>query len=286
MTPSSPPRSGPPRAERLAVSSPAIAFARQRSRHEPPLSDPFTWEGEHIACALPGGRALFTTRRGGVSAVPYDTLNLGLFTDDDPADVAINRDRLAALIGIARDRTVQGLQVHGADVRRVGELPHPGAEPVPADGQATSLEDVAALVLTADCLPVALVAPEAVGMVHAGWRGLTAGVLREGVAALRELGATGEIRAAIGPGAGVCCYQAGADVHAAFAPHGPGARRGDRADLKFVARRQLEQSGVDEVHDAGLCTLCSPPGLLFSHRRDGARTGRQAGVVWRSSSAA
>ncbi|MGH2919709.1 MAG: polyphenol oxidase family protein [Solirubrobacteraceae bacterium] len=248
------------------------------------LSAPFAWEGEHIGCALPGGRALFTTRRGGASRPPYDTLNLGLFTDDDAASVGANRDQLAALIGIARERTVQGRQVHGAEVRRVHELPDPGAEPIPADGQATALHDVAAVVLTADCLPVALIAREAVAMVHAGWRGLAAGVLTQGVATLRELGA-GDIRAAIGPGAGVCCYEAGAEVHEAFAPYGSAARQGDNADLKHVARRQLERADVAEVHDVGLCTLCAPAELFFSHRRDGARTGRQVGIVWRSSSA-
>ena len=106
-------------------------------------------------------------------------------------------------------------------------------------------------------------------------------MLAEGVRALRELGATGAVHAAIGPGAGACCYETGPEVHAAFASYGPRARRGDNADLKHVARRQLAAAGVREVHDVGLCTLCAPPGLFFSHRRDGAATGRQAGVVQR-----
>jgi YfiH family protein len=249
---------------------------------DPDLPAPFEWVGEHIGCALTGGRALFTTRRRGVSDEPYDTLNLGILTDDDPAAVSANRDRLAACTGIARTRTVQGLQVHGAHVRRVHDLPAPGAPLEDADGQATALEDVAAVVLTADCLPVALLAREAVAIVHAGWRGLATGVLDDGVRALRELGATGEIRAAIGPGAGVCCYETGPEVHAAFAGYGPRARRGDNADLKLVARAQLERAGVGEVVDVGLCTLCAAPGLFFSHRRDGGLTGRQAGVVWRT----
>jgi len=241
---------------------------------------PFQWVGEHIGCSLPGGRVLFTTRRGGVSEPPYDSLNLGLRTADDRAAVEENRDRLAALTGIPRERTLQGTQVHGTVVRRVRELP--GAAPLAeADGQATTLEGVAAFVLTADCLPVALVAREAVAIVHAGWRGLAGGVLAEGVRALRELGADGAIHAAIGPGAGVCCYEAGPEVHAAFASCGPLARRGDHADLKHVARTRLEQAGVSEVHDVGICTLCAPPGLFFSHRRDGPTTGRQAAVVWR-----
>jgi copper oxidase (laccase) domain-containing protein len=118
-------------------------------------------------------------------------------------------------------------------------------------------------------------------MIHAGWRGLAGDVLGEGVRALRELGAGGELRAAIGPGAGPCCYEAGPEVHAAFAAYGEQARRGAHADLKLVARRQLQRAGVHEVHDTGLCTLCAPAGLFFSHRRDAGPTGRQAGVVWR-----
>jgi YfiH family protein len=245
------------------------------------LAMPFARVGEHIGCALPGGRVLFTTRRGGVSAPPYDTLNLGVLTDDDPADVGVNRDRLAALVGIPRERTLQGLQVHGTAVRRVRELPDPGAELEDADGQATNLEGVAAVVLTADCLPVALVAREAVAIVHAGWRGLAGGVLEEGVRALRELGASGEIHAAIGPGAGACCYETGPEVQVALAPYGQQARRGANADLKFVARSQLERAGVAAIADVGLCTLCAPSGLFFSHRRDGGTTGRQAAVVQR-----
>jgi len=245
------------------------------------LTAPFFAEGEHVGCELAGGRVLFTTRRGGVSRPPYDTLNLGLFTDDDPAAVSENRDRLATRIGIARERTLQGRQVHGAQVRRVRELPEPAAGFKDADGQATAIEDVAVAVLTADCLPIALVAAEAVAMVHAGWRGLADGVLAEGVAALRKLGAEGAIRAAIGPGAGPCCYETGPEVHAALERYGPGARQGDNADLKLVARRQLEHAGLREVHDVGLCTLCAPGELFFSHRRDGGVTGRQAGVAWR-----
>jgi YfiH family protein len=246
------------------------------------LPAPFAWVSEHIGCTLPGGRALFTTRRGGVSAPPYDTLNLAVLTADDAAAVETNRDRVAALTQIPRERTLQGMQVHGTVVRRVRELPDPAAPLADADGQATNLDGVAAVVLTADCLPVALVAREAVAVVHAGWRGLAAGALAEGVRALRELGATGDVRAAIGPGAGVCCYETGPEVHAAFASYGAQARRGDNADLKLVARRQLERAGVGEVADVGLCTLCAPRGLFFSHRRDGGTTGRQAAIVWRT----
>lgn len=260
---------------------PIISSVQRRSRADVSLAAPFFEDGEHIGCELAGARVLFTTRRGGVSRPPYDSLNLGMLAGDDDAAVSENRDRVAARIGVPRERTLMGRQVHGAHVRRVRDLPDPAAGPRPADGQATAIEGAAAAVLTADCLPVALVAAQAVAMVHAGWRGLAAGVLTEGVSALRELGADAGIQAAIGPGAGPCCYEAGSEVHAAFERYGPAARRGDYVDLKHVARRQLELAGIGVAHDVGVCTLCAPRGLFFSHRRDGGVTGRQAGFAWR-----
>lgn len=246
------------------------------------LPAPFTAEGEHLGIALPGGRALFTTRRGGVSEGPYASLNLGLGTDDDPARVRCNRERVAALAGAP---LAGAYQVHGTAVRRVTDAAEVDAPRPEADGVATALPGVACVVLVADCLPVALIAQGAVAMVHAGWRGLAGGVLAEGVAALRELGAEGEIAAAIGPGAGVCCYEVGEEVHAAFATrHGAAGRRGRNLDLKAIARRELEAAGVASIHDAGLCTLCSDPALFFSHRRDGGLTGRQGGVAWNDAS--
>jgi YfiH family protein len=238
---------------------------------------PFHALGDHFAIDLPGGRAVFTTRRGGASTGPYASFNLGRFTDDDRAAVDANRDTLAALTGVPRDRVAQGRQVHGAEVRRVAERPYTASPPGEADGQATALPGVAPLVLTADCLPIALVAPEAVAMLHAGWRGLAGGVVEEGVRALRELGADGSIAAAIGPGAGPCCYEAGPEVHEAL-----GASVGRNVDLKLAARRRLEAAGVEEVHDIGLCTMCAGEERFFSHRRDGGVTGRQAGIAWRS----
>ncbi len=222
------------------------------------LPAPFRHEGEHLAIDLPGGRALFTTRRGGVSRGPYTSLNLGTFTGDERADVEVNRERLAELVGIPTERFAQGRQVHEATVRRRREPPDPAERRrSPADGQATDQTGVAPVVLVADCMPVALAGPEAVAMLHCGWRGLAEGIVAEGVAALRELGAGGSLTAAI-------------------------VRDGRRLDLKLVARRRLEAAGVPEIHDVDLCTMCSDPGLFFSHRRDGGETGRQAGVVWRS----
>ena len=247
------------------------------------VPEPFRREGDHLAIDLPGARVLYTTRRGGVSTGPYESLNLGSRTGDDSGRVAVNRERVAGIVGIPHGRFAQGRQEHGATVRRRSEPPDPAeAPPATADGQATDRASVAPVVLVADCLPVALAAPGAVAMLHCGWRGLAAGIVAEGVAAMRELGASDEIAAAIGPGAGRCCYEVGEEVHAAFADLGPDVREGRNLDLKLVARRRLEAAGVPTVHDAELCTMCSDPGLFFSHRRDAGVTGRQAGVVWRS----
>jgi YfiH family protein len=220
----------------------------------------------HIEIALPGGTVLFTTRRGGVSEGPYASLNLGLWTNDDPERVRDNRELVRGLAGA--DRLAQGHQVHGNRV----VVDSDGVED--ADGQVTTRRGVAAVALVADCLPVALVAPEAVAMLHAGWRGLAGGVLEEGVAALRAAGAE-RVEAAIGPGIGPCCYEVGDEVRAAL------ATSGSTVDLKAIARARLEAAGVAEVHDCGLCTACDPI-RFFSHRRDGGVTGRQAGLAWLS----
>jgi len=147
------------------------------------------------------------------------------------------------------------------------------------DGQVTTTPGVAPLALVADCLPVAVAGDGAVAVLHAGWRGLAAGIIDAGVRALRELGADGALAAAIGPGAGGCCYEAGAEVHEAFADV-PEAHHGGHVDLKAVARRRLAEAGVEDVADLGVCTICSDPDLLFSHRRDRGVTGRQAGLAW------
>jgi hypothetical protein len=245
-------------------------------------SAPFYAFGEHFAIDLDGARAVFTTRRGGFSSGPYESLNLGRLTADRPEDVKRNRAALKQQLGVA---LAYIRQVHGNVVRR---LVAPPVEPSDAvelpecDGQATALPGIAPMVMTADCLPVAVAGPGAVAMLHAGWRGLHGGILAEGVEALRELGSGSPLRAAIGPGAGPCCYEVGDDVHATFAAQGLDIRSGRNLDLKAIAREQLRRAGVEVVHDVGLCTICGDPTLLFSHRRDGGITGRQAGVVWLS----
>jgi hypothetical protein len=221
-----------------------------------------------------GGHALFTTRvDGNLSSVGGAEAELGVRA----------RERLRERLGLRR--LYRGYQVHGAVVQKVGD----GAEAsddVEADGQATRLRSLGTMVLTADCLPVALGGNGAVAMVHAGWRGLAAGVLEEGVRAIGELGGEGDLIAVIGPGAGPCCYEVGEEVHAAFGGAQvigtPLARTppGRRIDLKAIARDRLLAAGVSEVRDVAACTICDE--RFFSYRREGARAGRQGGVAWLS----
>lgn len=216
---------------------------------------------------LGGARAAFSTRLGGVSESPFDSLNLGLLTEDAEEAVAENRLRLATALGFAPEQVVFARQVHGTDL-----VHHPHEGVVEADGHVVREPGLAALVFAADCLPVALRGPGGVAMVHAGWRGLAGGIVAAGAEAV------GATRAAIGPGIGPCCYEVGDEVLAAFGDLGDVAA-GRMLDLPEVARRLLAQAGVEEVESAGLCTSCERD-LFFSHRRDDGRTGRQAGLAW------
>lgn len=240
------------------------------------LPDPFYALDEHIAIDLPGARALFTTRRGGHSHGPYASLNLGRLTDDALENVEANQRDLERRLGVAITRC---RQVHGTEIVSADE-----AAPAPpeADGQLTTRRGLAPMALTADCLPLVLAAPGGVAVLHAGWRGLAGGIVARGAQALRDAGAGEPVAAAIGPGVGGCCYAVGADVHAAFAGYGEDVHDGDRIDLKAIAARALAHAGVSQVHDVGLCTMCSDPSLFYSHRRDRGVTGRQAGLAWRS----
>jgi polyphenol oxidase len=241
---------------------------------------------------LDGARAAFSTRLGGVSEPPFDSLNLGILTEDSPEAVAENRRRLAAALGHDPAEVAFALQVHGTRLIDHGD---PSAvdresvsgtaigglrqtrrsadEIVEADGHIARRPGLASLVFVADCLPVALRGPKGVAMVHAGWRGLAGGILAKGAEAVEATAA------AIGPGIGPCCYEVGDEVLDAFAGLGEGVAEGRMLDLPEVARRLLRQAGVAEVQSADLCTSCEPE-LFFSHRRDRGRTGRQAGIAW------
>jgi YfiH family protein len=232
-----------------------------------------------IEVELPGGRAAFTTRRGGVSEGPYESLNLGILTDDDSSRVTRNRELLAARIGIDPERIAMGWQVHGADIREWDSAPvaggyaSPGAELDQVDAHATAIPALGLLVLVADCLPVALVAPGRVAMLHCGWRPLAAGIVEKALAAFEAPPA-----AAIGPGIGRCCYEVGEEVLAEFADL-DGVADGRMLDLRMVVRRKLDAAGVKTIEDVDLCTSCRPD-LFFSHRRDNGVTGRQGGIAW------
>jgi purine-nucleoside/S-methyl-5'-thioadenosine phosphorylase / adenosine deaminase len=222
-----------------------------------------------LSCELPGGaRVAFTTRAAG---------NLSTLRGEHHEHALRAREQLSQDLGL--QWLCASRQVHGTTVQRVRSAAGTGAEPVAidADGHSTALAGIGATVLTADCLPVGLGCEGAVAMLHAGWRGLADGVLEEGVRALREVGGRGAIVAAIGPGAGVCCYEVGPEVHAAFAGR---HREGRNIDLRAIARQRLLAAGVAQVCEARACTICDE--RFFSHRREGERAGRQGGVAWLS----
>jgi YfiH family protein len=231
-----------------------------------------------LEAELPGARAAFSTRLGGVSEGPYESLNVAVKTGDEPDRVRENRVRLAAALGLDPAAVVMGRQVHGAELRWHDAPQEPRVyadavrSPDEVDAQATATPGLAPLVMVADCLPIALSGPRGVAMVHGGWRGLAGGVLDEPV---RRVEAEAAV---IGPGIGPCCYQVGEEVLAEFEDL-DGVADGRMLDLRAVARGLLERAGVGFVETSGLCTSCEP-GLFFSHRRDGETTGRQAGLVW------
>jgi len=231
-----------------------------------------------LEAELPGARAAFSTRIGGVSEAPYDSLNVAIKTGDRPVAVRENRTRLAAALGVAPENVVMGRQVHGAELRRHEHQQEPPVyaegvrSPDEVDAHATDQPGLVPLVMVADCLPVALAGAGGVAIAHGGWRGLAGGILAKAAEAV------GAEAAAIGPGIGPCCYEVGDEVLAEF-EHLDGVAAGRMLDLPAVARALLDRSGVGAVESADLCTSCNPE-LLYSHRRDGERTGRQAGLVW------
>lgn len=229
--------------------------------------------------------ALMTTRAGGVSAPPFDSLNLGRSGGDDRAAVDENRRRFEAALGVP---TRYLSQVHG---RRVMRLTHAGPTSGEADAAVTTEAGLACTVMVADCLPVLFAAPQGrgVGAAHAGWRGLAGGVLASTVQALCEAAACEpqDLSAWLGPCIGPRQFEVGADVLEAF---GPAAvqrfverRRADGAlrwlaDLPALARDRLQAAGVNQVSGGTWCTA-SDPSRFFSFRRDRV-TGRMAAAVF------
>lgn len=227
---------------------------------------------------------VFTDRHGGVSGAPYATLNLGDHVDDDAALVAENRARAAARVRFTPADPAAWVwlrQVHGSTVFTT-DAP-PGVAPV-ADAAVTATVGLPLVALTADCAPIALLAPEGVGVVHAGWPGLEQGIIGEAVAALRRL-SPGPVRAVLGPCVHPARYEFGPDLlERLVARLGPevAGRTVDGSpalDIPAAVRVSLARAGVDDFEDVDVCTATSPD--HFSHRRDGV-TGRQAVVVVRT----
>lgn len=202
-----------------------------------------------LEAALPGARVVFSTRSAG--------------------SIKESRLPLASALGIDPDMIVSGRQVHGADLafHQVASVATPEV-----DGHVLRTTGPIGLVYTADCLPVAVSGHDGVAVLHCGWRGLAAGIVDRGVDAVEAT------HAAIGPGIGPCCYEVGDDVLDAFDDLGDEIAVNRMLDLPQVARRLLEQAGVEEIESADLCTRCEGE-LFFSHRRDGG-PGRQGGLAW------
>ncbi len=210
-----------------------------------------------------------------MSEAPFDTLNLGRLTADDPAHVAENRLRLCTEVGADPEELRYGRQQHGHVVRRAQNRGHPG------DGLWTDTRGEPLLVFTADCLPIVIARADgerpAIAALHVGRRGLLQGIIGAGAAAL---GPTAPLAAVIGPGIGPCCYEVGEEVAQPFRERfGNGIVNNQHLDLWSAAEQALREAGVTKVARLDLCTACNP-GLFFSHRRDGAHTGRQGLIAY------
>ncbi|MGH8135247.1 MAG: peptidoglycan editing factor PgeF [Steroidobacteraceae bacterium] len=225
-------------------------------------------------------RAAMTTRRGGFSTGPYASFNLASHVGDDAQAVAANRQRLREALALPSDP--QWLdQVHG---RRVATLSGPIS--ASADAAVAFGPGPVAAVLSADCLPVLLAnrKGDRVGIAHAGWRGLAAGVVEATVAALASDPA--QLIAWLGPAIGPAAFEVGGEVRAMFmaaqpesdADFRPGCGRKYLADLPGLARRRLAACGVTQVYGGDLCTVADPR-RFYSYRRDG-QTGRMASLIW------
>jgi purine-nucleoside/S-methyl-5'-thioadenosine phosphorylase / adenosine deaminase len=227
-------------------------------------------------------RVAFSTRNGGVSNGAFASLNLGILTEDDPASVVQNRTRLCAAVAADPDGATMAWQRHGATVTRARPrgIVTPGTVYDHCDGLWSDEPGRAMLLLTADCIPIALARSDgqkpAVGILHAGWRGLLAGLVGTGV---RALGVRG-LAAAIGPSIGPCCYEVGEEVAKPFREaFGDDVVRGGKLDLWTSAERALRAAGCTHVDRFDMCTSCEA-NRFFSHRRDHGKTGRQGVIAY------
>jgi YfiH family protein len=225
-------------------------------------------------------RGVFTTREGGVSLPPWDSLNLAVHVDDAFAKVQRNRELLVEQLGV--DGLAFGKQVHGAGVRVVRGLSKKTSRGLDdTDGLVTTVPGIALVMMGADCLPVLLAGDGIVGAAHVGRGGLIKGVLPELVRVMRAEGAT-DLTAVIGPGICGACYEVPASLAGEVEKAVPGSRSTTRTgttgvDLTAGATAQLTGLGVS-VTAVGGCTL-EQPERFYSYRRDGL-TGRHGGAVW------
>jgi YfiH family protein len=229
--------------------------------------------------ASPGAVLLFSTRRGGVSRAPYDSLNLGRSTADDPAAVTANRERLLAAATLDPHRLATAGQVHG---ERVVEVTAPGHH-AGCDALVTRTPGVVLAVTTADCMSLLYRAPGVVAAVHSGWRGTAGGMPVAALEAVCRLAgcAPDAVTVAIGPAIRGCCYEVGEDVAGRFPAAAVRLTPGKpMLDLPTAAMLALRAAGLaaGSIHDTGACTSCEPA-LYFSHRRDHGLTGRHWGVA-------
>lgn len=235
-----------------------------------------------------GVLAAFSERAGGLSEAPYASLDLSFSVGDDPGRVAGNRERLTGGLEVG-PFAVAGL-VHGSKIVRIGPkragagYEGPGSAVGGCDGLATASSGLPMLVTTADCVPLVFASSseKTVAVVHAGWRGMAAGIVSRGAALFAR---PADVRVAIGPAIGPCHYEVGDDVALAVAAASDAGARTERRggklflDLVGSAKGMLESAGVREVTDTGLCTVCEAE-RFFSHRRDGT-TGRQGALAVR-----
>jgi len=256
--------------------------------------DPHVSTDRHVSTELgrpaelaPGVSFLFTGRDGGVSAPPYDTLNLGGAVGDDPAAVAENRRLTARACGLPDGRLAWMRQVHGVAVRYAGT--GTAGETLPeADASFTDVPGLGLGVLVADCAPVLVADPQAriVGVAHAGREGMAAGVVTELLSAMSAAGADpARMHAVIGPHICGSCYEVPAEMRDRIAGKVPEAgsetRKGTPGvDVGAGVGAQLARAGVASVARDPRCTAETPS--LYSYRRDG-RTGRLAGLIWLAS---
>jgi YfiH family protein len=225
-------------------------------------------------------RVAFSTRIGGISEGEFASLNLGILTEDDPARVVVNRTRLCEAVGADPDGATMAWQRHGATVTRAQPrgIVTPGTVYDHCDGLWSDAPGRAMVLLSADCMPIAIARADgvrpAVEILHAGWRGILAGIVAAGV---RALGSR-TLAAAIGPSIGPCCYEVGEEVATPFRQaFGDDVVRDGKLDLWTSAERALRAAGVESVERTDVCTSCDRE-RFFSHRRDHGRTGRQ-GVI-------